>query len=57
LRGGLPLVTTFKDLVKFPEGWRDMLNGEVYVLGITLDIIKGKNIWIDTLVGLAEGKA
>ena len=57
LRAGLPLVTTFKDLVKFPADWRDMLAGEVYALGITLDIIKGKNIWNDTLVGLAEGKA
>ena len=56
LRAGLPLVTTFKDLVKFPADWRDMLSGEVYALGIRLDIIKGKNIWIDTLVDLAGRK-
>jgi tetraacyldisaccharide 4'-kinase len=56
LRGGLPLVTTFKDLVKFPADWRDILGGEVFALGIKLDIIKGKNIWIDTLVELAGGK-
>lgn len=57
LRGGLPLVTTFKDLVKFPADWRDLLGDEVYALGIKLDIIKGKNIWIDTLVELAGDKA
>jgi len=56
LRADLPLVTTFKDLVKFPADWREMLSGEVYALGITLDIIKGKNIWIDTLVDLAGRK-
>jgi tetraacyldisaccharide 4'-kinase len=57
LRAGLPLVTTLKDLVKFPADWRNMLGGEVYALSIRLDIVKGKNIWIDTLVGLAGGKA
>ncbi len=56
LRGGLPLVTTFKDLVKFPTDWRDRLSGEVYALGITLDIVKGKDVWIDALVGLAGRK-
>jgi tetraacyldisaccharide 4'-kinase len=50
---GLPLVTTFKDLVRFPSDWRETFSGEVYALGIKLDIIKGKNIWIDTLVELA----
>ena len=52
----LPLVTTFKDLVRFPTDWRDLLPGEVYALGIKLDIVKGKNIWIDTLIELAGKK-
>ncbi|MCX5793922.1 MAG: tetraacyldisaccharide 4'-kinase [Elusimicrobia bacterium] len=56
LRAGLPLVTTFKDLVKFPADWRGMLSGEVYVLSIRLDIVKGKSIWLETLGGLVGEK-
>jgi tetraacyldisaccharide 4'-kinase len=56
LLSGLPLVTTFKDLVRFPSDWRDLLPGEVYALGIKLDIVKGKNVWIDTLIALAGQK-
>lgn len=54
LRGGLPLVTTFKDFVRLPAGWRELLTGEVYVLGIKLEILKGRNHWIDTLDALAK---
>ncbi|MBI5241591.1 MAG: tetraacyldisaccharide 4'-kinase [Elusimicrobia bacterium] len=56
LLSGLPLVTTFKDLVRFPSDWRDLLPGTVYALGIKLDIVKGKNIWIDTLIELSGQK-
>lgn len=55
LRGGLPLVTTFKDFVRLPPGWRERLSGEVLVLGIKLEILKGRNLWIDTLDALAKG--
>ena len=37
-RGNLPLITTFKDLVKFPENWRDILGKNVYVLAVNLRI-------------------
>ena len=57
LRGGLPLVTTFKDFVKLPANWRDLLTGEVLVLGIKLEILKGRNQWIDTLDALAQSAA
>jgi len=54
LRGGLPLVTTFKDFVRLPQNWRELLTGEVLVLGIKLEILKGRNQWIDTLDALAK---
>ncbi len=53
LRGGLPVVTTYKDFVRLPERWRETLTGEVLVLGIKLDLLKGRNVWIDTLNALA----
>lgn len=56
LRGGLPLVTTHKDFVRLPDDWRQRLSGEVYVLGIKLELLKGRNLWIDTLEALAAGK-
>lgn len=54
LRGGLPLVTTFKDFTRLPPDWRERLGGEVWVLGIKLEILKGRNAWIDTLDALAK---
>ena len=54
LRGGLPIVTTFKDFVRLPPRWREILSGEVLVLGIRLEILKGRNVWIDTLDALAK---
>jgi tetraacyldisaccharide 4'-kinase len=54
LRGGLPVVTTFKDFVRLPASWRELLTGEILVLGIRLDILKGRNVWIDTLDALAK---
>ncbi|GHT42441.1 tetraacyldisaccharide 4'-kinase [Bacteroidia bacterium] len=41
LSGGAPLITTFKDFVKFPGNWRDILKKDVYVLSINMEI-KGK---------------
>lgn len=37
-RGDLPLITTFKDFVKFPDNWRDILTKGVYVLSVNLNI-------------------
>lgn len=56
LRGGLPLVTTHKDFVRLPADWREALSGEIYVFGIKLELLKGRNIWLDMLEALAEGK-
>ena len=41
-RQGLPLVTTFKDFVKFPDNWRDILKEKVYVLSVNLNIRGGE---------------
>lgn len=41
-RGDLPLITTFKDFVKFPDNWRDILKQDVYVLSINLKIRGGE---------------
>lgn len=53
LRGGLTLVTTHKDFVRLPNDWRNRLAGEILVLAIKLEMLKGRNIWIDTLEALA----
>ena len=42
-RGGLPLITTFKDFVKFPDNWRDILKENVYVLSVNLKIRGGED--------------
>ena len=41
-RGNLPLVTTFKDFVKFPDNWREILTKDVYVLSVNLKIRGGE---------------
>lgn len=56
LRGDLPLVTTLKDFTRLPPDWRERLTGDVWVLGIKLDILKGRNAWVDTLDALARSK-
>lgn len=56
LRGGLPLVTTHKDFVRLPADWRERLKGEVFVLGIKLELLRGRNAWIDMLERVAGGK-
>ncbi len=53
LAGEAPLVTTFKDIVRFPDGWRDLLSREVYVLAVKLEIVKGREIWDAALGRLA----
>jgi tetraacyldisaccharide 4'-kinase len=55
LRGALPLVTTFKDFARFPKNWSEILTGETLVLGVKLEILKGRNLWIDALDALARG--
>jgi tetraacyldisaccharide 4'-kinase len=54
LRGDLPVVTTFKDFVRLPPNWRETLTGEVLVLCIRLEILKGRNLWVDKLEALAK---
>ena len=41
-RGNLPLITTFKDFVKFPDNWREILTKNVYVLSVNLHIRGGE---------------
>lgn len=41
-RAGLPLITTFKDFVKFPDNWREILTQDVYVLSVNLKIRGGE---------------
>lgn len=51
-RGDLPLITTFKDFVKFPDNWRDVLKSKVYVLSVNLQILGGEkqmDLFMDTL--------
>ena len=42
-RAGLPLITTFKDFVKFPDNWREILTKDVYVLSVNLHIRGGES--------------
>ena len=51
VRGDLPLVTTFKDLPRLPERWKELLPGEVLALGIRLEITKGRAAFEQTLCG------
>lgn len=41
-RGPLPLITTFKDYVKFPEGWQDIIKDRLYILAINMEILNGE---------------
>ncbi|MDR0952677.1 MAG: tetraacyldisaccharide 4'-kinase [Elusimicrobiota bacterium] len=42
LRSDLPLITTFKDFVKLPVGWQDILKDKVYILAINMEIQNGE---------------
>lgn len=53
VRHGMPLVTTFKDFIRFPKDWQQTLKDEVLILSIKLEILKGRNTWIDSLLNLA----
>lgn len=57
VRGGLPLVTTFKDFPRFPPGWQHLLKGEILALGIRLEVVKGKARWEEALCGGASPTA
>ncbi|MBI4371177.1 MAG: tetraacyldisaccharide 4'-kinase [Elusimicrobia bacterium] len=49
LGNGLPIVTTWKDYARLPERWRAILRGDVLVLGITLEFLKGRELWTEAL--------
>ncbi|MBI4678484.1 MAG: tetraacyldisaccharide 4'-kinase [Elusimicrobia bacterium] len=48
-REGLPALTTMKDLVRLPEGWRETFGPGLYGLAIKLEITKGKATWAKML--------
>ncbi len=50
-RKGLPLITTFKDYVKFPKGWREILKDKIYILAINLEIKEGNDLFLKILKG------
>jgi len=50
LRGDLPLITTFKDYVKLPEGWQDIVKKNIYILAVDMEIQNGElNKFMDIL--------
>ena len=52
-RAGRPVVTTFKDFPRLPPGWQEALTGEVFALGIQLEITRGRELWENSL-GVAK---
>lgn len=50
-RKGLPLITTFKDYVKFPKGWQEIIKNKIYILAINLEIKEGNELFLKTLKG------
>jgi len=49
---GLPLITTYKDFTRFPDGWREIFTEGLYVLSIHMKISGGKeqnDIFMDAL--------
>jgi tetraacyldisaccharide 4'-kinase len=50
MRGDLPLITTFKDAVKLPEGWQDIIKSGLYILAVNMEIQNGElNKFMDVL--------
>jgi tetraacyldisaccharide 4'-kinase len=50
LRGDLPLITTFKDFVKLPEGWQEVIKTKLYILAINMEIQNAEiNKFMDVL--------
>ena len=43
IRKDLPLITTYKDFVKFPPHWREILQEKVYILFVDLKVRGGKS--------------
>lgn len=50
-RKGLPLITTFKDYVKFPKGWQEVIKNKIYILAINLEIKEGNETFLKVLKG------
>ncbi|MDO8805642.1 MAG: tetraacyldisaccharide 4'-kinase [Elusimicrobiota bacterium] len=51
-RAGLPLITTYKDFARFPEGWQVILSGGVLILSVKIVFLC--NGW-KTLMRLVDG--
>ena len=49
VRGGYPLITTFKDFPRFPKDWRNVLAGKVYALSVRLRLIESEDILMKAL--------
>jgi tetraacyldisaccharide 4'-kinase len=57
MRGDLPLITTFKDSVKLPEGWQDIIKENLYILAVNMEIQNGElGKLMDVLYPSANGK-
>ncbi len=54
IRDGIPVVTTMKDFTRFPAGWADTLDGEVYALAIKLHLSKGREAWMSAIESLVS---
>ncbi|OGR58072.1 MAG: tetraacyldisaccharide 4'-kinase [Elusimicrobia bacterium GWA2_69_24] len=52
VRNGASLVTTMKDFVRFPPGWRELLTGEVLALTVKMELVKGAEEWESALTGM-----
>ena len=50
-RNNLPLITTFKDYVKLPKGWQEILKDKIYILAINLEIKEGNETFLKVLKG------
>ncbi len=51
-RDGLPVITTYKDFARFPEGWQELLEGGVLILSVKIVFLC--NGW-KTLMRLVDG--
>jgi len=51
-RGGLPLITTYKDFARFPAGWQETLEGGVLIFSVKIVFLC--NGW-KTLMNLVDG--
>jgi tetraacyldisaccharide 4'-kinase len=51
-RGGLPLITTYKDFARFPEGWEEILGNGVFILSVEIEFREAGR---ETLMKLISG--